>query len=66
MMFDPASTLVGPVTVTATSACGVTLVPTREPVAVPLLLVGFGSLVGEVADAVLMNCPLAGAVTVTV
>ena len=57
----PAKTVAGPVTVTATSACGVTLVVTCAPPFVPTLFVGFGSLVGEVEEAVLKSDPLAGA-----
>ena len=65
-MFDPATAFVGPVTVTTMSACGVTAVLTCAPPFVPTLFVGFGSLVGDEADALLNNEPLAGAFIVTV
>src|SRR5436305_1203745 len=44
----------------------VTVVLTVEPILIPSLLVGTGSPALEVAEAVLVNDPLAGAFTVTV
>src|SRR3954464_6556393 len=66
MMLPPARTVVLPVLVMATSACGVTVVLTREPMLEPSLLDGTGSPVLELAEAVLVKEPLAGALTVTV
>ena len=60
-MFD-ANTLAGPVLPKPTSATGVTVVMTGAVT----LFVEFGSTVGELALAVFVSVPLAGAVTVTV
>ena len=51
---------------TAKSAVGVTVVITIADGLVPLLFVGFGSIVGETPKTVFVNGPVAGAVTVTV
>ena len=59
MKFVPAKTFARAVFVTPISATGVTVVVTGGLV----LLVGFGSPVGEFTMAVLVNAPLAGAVT---
>src|SRR5438067_400471 len=48
------------------SACGVTVVVTIAFAALPLLLLETGSPVSDVLATVLVNVPLAGAVTVTV
>src|SRR5437763_116968 len=65
-MLLPAVTVALPVLLTATSACGVTVVLTWEPMLEPSLLAGTGSPVLEVAEAVLVNAPLAGAFTVKI
>jgi hypothetical protein len=62
MIVPPASTFVGPLPVTATSATGVTVVPTGELVLLP----EFGSAVVEVTVAIFVTTPLAGALTVIV
>src|SRR5271154_3559779 len=62
MIVPPASTFVGPTSVTATSADGITVVVTGGLV----LFVGFGSPVGELTTAVFVSEPLTGAVTITV
>ena len=55
----------GPALLTAMSDTDVTVVVTIADGLVPLLFVGFGSTVGEMPETVLVNGPLAGAVTVT-
>jgi hypothetical protein len=62
----PKITFVGPANDTCTSAAEVTVVRTFEPPAEPLLLFVFASGVDEVLDAMLVNDPLAGAVSVSV
>lgn len=62
----PASTLVEPVFVVATSAEGVMGVMTFAAAALPLLFDASGSPVSDVLETTLVNVPLACAVMVTV